>query len=346
MTFAYDNNNRLISGSGLALGYDAEDRITSSNGLKVGRDAEGRISSITYTAGKTVNYTYNSQGLLASVSDWVGGSTTLAYDAALELTTVTRPNRLATHTAYGMDGRIASVTEDAGASITITRDGDGKIVSRNVTLPSGSSTPVVAPGMLAARVRCGEQVSVFQYDGMGRLTQDAVHTYGWDMASRLVSRSGIDGKVTATSGCQGKRISLTSSTGTQNFVWNYATSMPTLATVQNGSADQRYYVYLPNGALLYAIDAVTNARTYFTSMKSGSTTLLTNDAGAVTDTYAVTPYGEYGDADRFDTNPFTWLGEYGVMSEGASGLYYMRARYYDSTTSRFLSPDPVFAPTR
>jgi hypothetical protein len=31
------------------------------------------------------------------------------------------------------------------------------------------------------------------------------------------------------------------------------------------------------------------------------------------------------------------------MQEGATSLYYMRSRYYDSATARFLSPDPVFS---
>jgi RHS repeat-associated protein len=31
------------------------------------------------------------------------------------------------------------------------------------------------------------------------------------------------------------------------------------------------------------------------------------------------------------------------MQEGSTGLYYMRARYYDSTTARFLSQDPILS---
>ena len=36
------------------------------------------------------------------------------------------------------------------------------------------------------------------------------------------------------------------------------------------------------------------------------------------------------------------VGEQGVRQEGESGLYQMRARYYDSRTARFLSRDPVW----
>jgi RHS repeat-associated protein len=32
-----------------------------------------------------------------------------------------------------------------------------------------------------------------------------------------------------------------------------------------------------------------------------------------------------------------------VMQESSTGLYYMRARYYDPATARFLSPDPIIS---
>ncbi len=340
LTYAYDADDRLVSATGVTLAYDAEARITNSNGLTIARDADGRIESITYASGKTVTYTYNSQGLLTGVSDWVGGSTTLAYDAALELITLTRPNKLATHFAYDADGRIASIGEDAGSSIAITRDGAGKVVSENRTLPASANvTPNLAPGTLPLNFDAADQVSGFTYDAMGRVITDALHSYTWDLASRMTLRSGVDGSATAAYDAFGMRTS----NGTQTFVWNYETDLSSRATVQSGGADQTYYVYLPGGMLLYAIDAATNARTFFHFDENGSTVLLTNDAGSVTDTYAITPYGETTTQNGSTQNPFTWLGAFGVMQEGSTGLYYMHARYYDSTTARFLSPDPIFS---
>jgi len=72
----------------------------------------------------------------------------------------------------------------------------------------------------------------------------------------------------------------------------------------------------------------------------GNTTFITDDAGAIIATYAYGPYGEPLDSTGGLDDPFTWQGQYGVMHEGG-GLYYMRARYYDSGTIRFLSRDPV-----
>jgi RHS repeat-associated protein len=100
-------------------------------------------------------------------------------------------------------------------------------------------------------------------------------------------------------------------------------------------------VYLPDGSLLYSVEAADNRRRFYHFDEAGSTTYLTDDAGAVTDSYGMGPYGESITRSGNAENPFTFAGERGVMQEGDTGLYYMRARYYDSTTARFLSPDPL-----
>ena len=346
--YTFDADNRLTSASGVTLSYDAEARVTGSNGLVIARDANGRIGSISYGPGKTAAYAYNSAGLLASVSDWIAGSTTFTYDAAHQLIAIKRPNGLGTQFTYDADGRLASITEDAGSSIAIKRDGAGRVVSENRSQPQ---SPAMAPGVLPLSYDVADQVSGFGYDGMGRVTSDIVHAYTWDLASRLTAYSGAGGPASVAYDGLGMRTSVASQGSTQNFIWNYATGLPSLATVQNGSPnsnpnssiDQRYYVYTPDGMLLYAIDASNNARHFYHFDEMGSTVLLTNDAGAVSDSYGISPYGETVSQNGSTPNPFTWLGAFGVMQESSTGLYYMRARYYDPATARFLSPDPIIS---
>jgi RHS repeat-associated protein len=74
----------------------------------------------------------------------------------------------------------------------------------------------------------------------------------------------------------------------------------------------------------------------------GNTLFLTDDSGSITDSYGYTPYGVWVDSSGTFDNPFTFGGALGVMREGGTGLYYMRARYYDSRTARFISVDPLW----
>jgi RHS repeat-associated protein len=123
-------------------------------------------------------------------------------------------------------------------------------------------------------------------------------------------------------------------------VFNYLLRFPALSIVRQGGGDLRYYVYLPSGVLLYSIEAAGNTRHFFHFDEMGNTVMLTGDSGAMTDSYAITPYGENADHVGTTSNPFTWQGKYGVMQEG-QGLYYARSRHYDASAARFVSRDPV-----
>lgn len=344
VTLTYDDDNRPTGGAGVTLGYDGAGRIVNSNGLLITRDDVGRIAAITYAPDKTVTYKYDIRGLLAQIADWTGGVTALAYDDAQRLISITRPNGLITRYGYDKNGTIVSIDEASQdqslASITLQRDAVGKVISADRNLPQ---SPDPGPsGLLQLGYDAANQVAGASYDGLGRITSDTWRNYAWNLASELTAYSGVGGSASFGYDSFGVRTSATAADGTtQNYVLNYALPLPSIATVQSGGGDQRYYIYLPDGALLYAIEAADNSHHYYHFDEIGSTTFLTDDGGSVTDQYGVTPYGETVNASGNTVNPFTWLGKLGVMQEGSTGLYYMRFRYYDSTTARFLSRDPI-----
>jgi RHS repeat-associated protein len=340
-SYLYDADDRMVSGNSLALGYDADGSIISSNGLAITRDAVSRIATITYAPAKTVTYTYNSRGLLAQVSDWTGGSMIFSYDNDARLISTTRSNGISTQYSYDKDSRTSSITERTSsqtlAAIALQRDADGNVISETRNVPQAPSPGF---GVIGFTFDAAEQVSGYLYDSLGRLTKDGLQTYTWNLLSELTGYNGANGSATFAYDGLGMRTSVVSGGTTQNFVWNYALELPAVATVQSAGADQRYYIYSPSGALLYAIDASGNVHHWFHFDEVGSTTFLTDDAGRVTDSYGITPYGETVTATGSTPNPFTWLGEWGIMREGSTGLYYMRMREYDSTSARFLSRDP------
>jgi RHS repeat-associated protein len=70
----------------------------------------------------------------------------------------------------------------------------------------------------------------------------------------------------------------------------------------------------------------------------GSTVLLTDATGAVTDRFAYGPYGEAGGRTGYTSTPFQFNGRYGVTTE-PNGLLCMRARFYHPILRRFLNQD-------
>ena len=63
-------------------------------------------------------------------------------------------------------------------------------------------------------------------------------------------------------------------------------------------------------------------------------------AGAYVNQYSYDPFGQVTTISAGIANPFTFVGQDGVSSDG-NGLIYMRARYYDPSTGQFVSNDPM-----
>jgi RHS repeat-associated protein len=341
LTYTYDDNGRLLTANGLSLGYDARGDITSCNGLTITRDDVGRISTISFTEGKAVSYSYNNRGLVSRVSDWVGGTTNLTYDDAGRLIFLSRPNGITTTYTYDRDGRFTGISEQGASSlssITLTRNGLGNITLATRDIPL---MPDLTASAQTFSYNAGGQVSGYSYDKMGRLTADGIRTYTWDLASRLSSYAESGSTTTFTYDGLGMKVSKTSGEITQEYIWNRAFTLPSISIVRQGGSDLRYYIHLPGGVLLHSIEATDNTRRFYHYDEMGTTLFLTDDSGVLTDSYGITPYGLVTVSTGNTDNPFTFTGAYGVMEEGNTGLYYMRARYYDSISGRFISPDSV-----
>ncbi|HYL37396.1 MAG TPA: RHS repeat-associated core domain-containing protein [Bryobacteraceae bacterium] len=341
LSYQYSPSGGLSGADNLSLSYGSSGDIVSSNGIATTRDSLHRITSVTYGPGLTVVYKYNNTGDLVEVDDWVGGATLFQYDAAHRLKSVQRPNGTTTTFARDANGLLSAKTENtvSGAySFTLKRDAEHKVISSDRNLPQ---LPQPAGGFVSYSFDAAHQVIGSTYDAAGRLVADALRTYTWDLASRLRSYSGSDGAAQFTYDGLGLRVSRTTAAGEQDYVWNYAHDLPALAIVRSAGADLRYYVYLPSGTLVHSIEAADNSRHFYHFDEQGSTTFLTDDSGVVSDSYGITPFGESVTHNGSTDNPFTFQGAFGVMQEGATSLYYMRARYYDTATVRFISRDAL-----
>src|SRR5207248_6181048 len=69
-----------------------------------------------------------------------------------------------------------------------------------------------------------------------------------------------------------------------------------------------------------------------------SVTSLSNSAGALAQTYMFDSFGNQTASSGSLTNPFRYTAR---EFDTESNLYYMRARYFDPATGRFISEDPI-----
>jgi len=75
---------------------------------------------------------------------------------------------------------------------------------------------------------------------------------------------------------------------------------------------------------------------YYLQDGQGSTRALTNGSGTVTDTYSFTAFGELFNQTGTTTNSYLYTGQ---QFDSLTGLYDLRARYYNPALGRFLSQD-------
>lgn len=124
--------------------------------------------------------------------------------------------------------------------------------------------------------------------------------------------------------------------GTTQYLWDAAGSLPLL--VNDGSTN---YIYGPGGLPLEQISASTTL--WYHHDQLGSTRLVTNSSGLSQATYTYDPYGGLASGTGSITNPLRYSGQY---LDSESGFYYLRARYYDTSTAQFLSKDLMASLTR
>ncbi len=219
--------------------------------------------------------------------------------------------------------------------------------SLGAALPAGESAllmPLASPahdavaGAQPLASPSGDETSTFSYDAEGDRTGEnsssgASQTYSYNQALEL---TGIGSEVSYAYNGDGLRMSKTVGAATTPFTWDVAGGLPSV--LEDGT---NAYVYGPGELPLEQISGSTAL--WFHHDQLGSTRLLTNAGGQTVATYAYTPYGGLSSSSGTASTPLLYAGQY---RDGESGLYYLRARYYDPTTGQFLTRDPALSVTR
>jgi RHS repeat-associated protein len=229
------------------------------------------------------------------------GTTTYGYDGLYRLTGVTYPNSDTQSYTYDAMGNRLTKVDN---SVTTTYTYDD----------AGQMTDVDS--------------SSYTYDDDGNTTTAGSDTYTWDAENRLAGTT--IGGVTTTYGYNGAGLRTSQTTGgvTVDYAWDLTGSLP---NILQDSAGNNY---------VYGLDLIskTNGTTqeYYLTDGLGSTTGITDGSGTVTGTYEYDVFGAVR-AQTGATTEWSYTGE----QHDATGLEYLRARYYDASTGRFLSQDPM-----
>jgi len=345
-TYAYDALNRLTNASGIAIAYDAEGRpiTTVTHGRTHGAtyDAAGRLRTITCNnRAITVTYTHDHRGVLTHVSDDLTETQLdFAYDDDHRPTTVTRDSGVDTSYTWDAAARLVRIQHGDIIDLQYTCDAAGRIVGVDIAAPLLAEDHVAEHDDrfshdAASQVSGGGYV----YDARGRVTRMPGHTFTWDDASRL---TGLDA-VSLSYNALGTLATRNVGGATTHYHYNAALpSHPIVAEQDQASGEiTRYYVTSPGGTLLYMIEMPDRTVRHFHFDHLGSTLALTDADGNVTDSYAYDAFGRLLAHQGPSTQPFTFVGRYGVRRENDT-LYHMKARYYDAQTARFLTREPIW----
>ncbi len=349
--YVYDDDlNRITDADQIGFTYDEAGNILSTDNrgseFTATYDAGGRVLTVSYAGGAfTVTYNYDSTtGLLTGVSDDLTGTTiTFVYDDDMRLTGINRSNALNTMFTWDQAGRLTRIQHGTVADIQYELDAAGQITGMDMHVPLDPAEFLSTSTDTYVYNSADEVTSAgYTYNLRGQRTADAIRNYTWDAAGRLTAA----GNATFTYNGLGNLISRTVGDETISYYYNYAVGPNTIMAERVGDSGEwlRYYVYTPDGRLLYLIDAGDANEVYFYHFDHiGSTLFLTDETGSVTDSYAYTPYGKMLAHTGTNVQPFTWAGAFGVRREGSDGNFYqMRARYFDAVTAAFISRDPMW----
>ena len=350
LKYGYDALDQIVKANGIALTRDAEGRITNTDhsGTAFGAtyDDAGALKSVSYANGAfSVTYTYSAAtGSLSRVSDNLTGAwVAFTYDKDRRPVRMTRSNGVKTSLTWDAAGRPTRMSDGNIIDLRYSLDAAGQVVGTNFKAPLDPAKNLASSSQKLT-YNGASQVSTakYKYDGQGRMTASPGNAYAWDGASRLIK---VDSVGLSYNGL-GDLIRRKAGKTATRYYTNRAVGLAPIVAEKDERTGRfvRYYVWTPEGCLLYMIDTTKGKKPFFYHFdRTGSTLALTDASGKVTDSYAYDPYGRLLAKKGTSPQPFTFVGQWGVRREAAGKtLYHMGSRYYDAGTGRFLSRDPVW----
>ncbi len=315
VSFEYDLNGNCINMTGpfgLSLDYEI-DSLNRPESITAGTktfayeyNGDGTIKKLTYANGITTDYSYDNMKRLISLVN-IKGSTTLSsfsyeYDKNGNITSVT-DEVTSTTTSYEYDdiNRLVRTTRPDASQINYSYDSRG---NRTEMTGSTITREDFSPGTFTYN-EWGEAESYTTPEGV-------TTSYEYDAEGLRTKKITNNGTTRYYCDNAGRVIAEADGSNqvTAEIIWG---NKPLARKVGSN-----YYYYLYNG--------------------HGDVIALTDESGNIVNSYGYDEWGNVTSESEQISNPIRYSGEY---YDNESGLYYLRARYYDPLLGRFISKDSV-----
>jgi RHS repeat-associated protein len=320
---------------------------------------------------QTTTYTYDDASNVATVKLPNQLTSTFTYDSLNRLTELSTPPVADYHYTLGATGIRTNATEQGGRTLQWNYDNIYRLTGETITGDPGDSNGAVDYTLDAVGNRTGA-TSTFNslspgfgsynaddealnehYDANGNTTQTANgNTFTYDSENHMTSMTSGTAVVTMKYDAFGNRVSKTVNGVTTQYLVDdlnptgYPQVVEELTYAGPFNAGMlgsvtRTYTYGLQRISENLSSAVSGNSTWTPSFYGydggGSVRQLTNAAGVVTDTYEYDAYGNSFTKTGTTPNNYLYRGE---QYDSDLGLYYLRARYYNPNTGRFMSRDP------
>ena len=331
--YVYDTLNRITTitnpaNQAVNFGYDTLSRrilTTLPNGVTTdfAYDSNGRLTSLQHKLGLTTlsdfSYTYDSVGnrtVMNTTRSGVTVNNTLnyLYDNIYQLTQATRPLPAQPDETFNYDPLGNRLQRD-GQTVNST------IGQANRLLDDTAYTYIYDNNgnLIQKTDKSTNEITDYIYDAENQLIRidlpsGSVAQYRYDALGRRIEKD-VDGAITRYV-YDGEDILLEfDGTNTQ------------IARFTHGPGIDKPLIMARGGqSLFYQADGL------------GSIIDLTDTNGVIVQSYVYDSFGNIKQQVGVLLNPYTYTGR---EIDTESGLYFYRARYYDSITGRFINEDPI-----
>ena len=306
------------------------------------QDKNGRSVKITQTLGGqtyTKRFGYYKQGGHATnrvntiyyskngVSD---GKVTYTYDGMGNIISVNENGKQRYKYAYDKIGRLVSEKElDGNREICYTYDNSGNILTKT---DNGTVTDYRYKDGTDRLMSFGTEL--FAYDDMGNPTTYRNMSCVWEKGKQLKSISDGANTVSFTYDEFGMRTTKTAGGITTNYVYENGKLLREVT-----GSEKIDFVYGSDGIIGFRTG---NKNYLYRKNVFGDVTEIYSDNGTLVGKYSYTAFGEcivkVNEGGIAEKNPIRYRGYY---YDEEMSLYYLKSRYYDPVTGRFMTIDGI-----